>query len=61
MAYEYYRTTPRKTGSIELISTVGSLHIGPFLLHMSPFLIGSTDRIVCHKRPISLYLLSNVL
>jgi hypothetical protein len=48
----YYCTTAKKTGSIELISTVGSLHIGPFLLHTSPFSIGSTRRIVCRKRPL---------
>jgi hypothetical protein len=33
--FEYYRTTAKKTSRIELISTVGSLHIGLFLLHTS--------------------------
>jgi hypothetical protein len=40
-----------KNDSIELISTVGSLHIDPFLLHKSHFSIGSTHRIMLYKRP----------
>jgi hypothetical protein len=31
------RTTLKKTGGTKLISTVGFLHIGPFILHTSPF------------------------
>jgi hypothetical protein len=38
-------------GSIELISTVGSLHIGHFLLHTGLFSIDSAHRIVRGKRP----------
>jgi hypothetical protein len=42
----------KKTSRIELISTVGSLHIGSFLLHMSPFSTGRTGRIVYRKKPL---------
>jgi hypothetical protein len=41
----------KKTSRIELISTVGSLHIDPFLLYTSPF---STSRIVYRKKPFSI-------
>jgi hypothetical protein len=42
-----------KTGRIELILIVGSLHISLFLLHTSPFSTGHTCRIVRRKIFIS--------
>jgi hypothetical protein len=41
-----------KNGSTELISTIISLHIGPFQLHTRHFSIGSTSRIMRRKRPL---------
>jgi hypothetical protein len=35
--YEDYSYHAKKTGGTKLISTVGSLHIGPFILHTGPF------------------------
>jgi hypothetical protein len=46
---EYYHTTAEKTSHMELISTIGSLHISLFLLHTSPFSTGRTGRIVYLK------------
>jgi hypothetical protein len=45
------RTTLKKTGGTGLISTVGSLHIGLFLLHTSPFKPVVQGGIVYRKRP----------
>jgi hypothetical protein len=50
--FEYHCTTTKKTSHIELISTVGSLHIGPFLLHTSSFSTGRTGCIVYLKNLI---------
>jgi hypothetical protein len=44
--------TAKKTSHMELISTVRSLHIGPFLLHTSHFSTGRTGRIVYRKKPL---------
>jgi hypothetical protein len=41
----------KKSSRIELISTVGSLHVGHFLLRTSPFSTGRTGRIVYRKKP----------
>jgi hypothetical protein len=56
MTFEYYRTTAKKTSRIELISTVRSLHIGPFLLYTSHFSTGRRCRIVYRKKPRSITL-----
>jgi hypothetical protein len=45
-------TTLKKTGGIELISTIGSLHIGLFLLHTSPFQPVVHGGIVYRKKPL---------
>jgi hypothetical protein len=42
-----------KNESIELILTIGPLHIDSFLLHKSHFSICSTHRIVRRKRPLT--------
>jgi hypothetical protein len=52
MTFQYYRTTTKKAGRIELISTVESLHLSHFLLHTSDFSTGHTGRIVYYKKPI---------
>jgi hypothetical protein len=44
-------TTLRKTGGTGLISTVESLHIGPFILHTSPFQPVVQGGIVYRKKP----------
>jgi hypothetical protein len=50
--FEYYCMTAKKTSRIELISTVISLHIDPFLLHTSAFSTGRRGRIVYLKNLI---------
>jgi hypothetical protein len=45
-------TTLKKPGGIELIWTVGSLHIAPFLLHTSPFQLVVQGGIVYRKKPL---------
>jgi hypothetical protein len=47
-------TTLRKTGGTGLISTVESLHIGPFILHTSPFQPVVQGGIVYRKKPFFL-------
>jgi hypothetical protein len=46
-------TTLKKTGGIELISTVRSLHIGPFILNTSPFQLVAQGGIVYRKKPLN--------
>jgi hypothetical protein len=50
--------TTLKNGDTELISTVGSLHIDPFLLHTSPFQPVVQSGIVYHKNHLSINTLS---
>jgi hypothetical protein len=42
----------KKTGGAELILTVGSLHIGPFILHTSSFQPAVQSGIVYRKKPL---------
>jgi hypothetical protein len=40
--YEYHQYHAKKTGATELISTVGSLHLGPFYITYESFSTGGT-------------------
>jgi hypothetical protein len=46
-------TMQKKNSGTELISTVGSLHIGPFILHTSPFQPVVHSGIAYRKKPQS--------